>query len=112
MNTTQEHYNRLLGGIYSWMIGDTDTALERNRCFFRQLALDSAPKGLAVDLGCGLGLQSIGLAELGFSVLAVDTCATLLCELRSSTANFPIQTIHDDLLNFTKHLNKQAQLVI
>lgn len=112
MNTPQEHYNNFLGPIYSWMTGDTDSALERNRRFFRQLALDSIPKGLAVDLGCGSGLQSIPLAEFGFSVLAVDACAVLLSELRSGAHSLPIQTIDDDLLNFTKHLEKQAQLVI
>ncbi len=111
MNTAQEHYDRHLGAIYSWMAGDADAALDRNRSFFRQLLLDSAPRGLAVDLGCGSGFQSIPLAEFGFSVLAVDSCAVLLSELRSGANNQHIQTIHDDLLNFARHISEQAQLV-
>lgn len=112
MNTAQEHYDLFLGAIYSWMIGDVNIALERNRHFFRQIEIDSVPKGLAVDLGCGSGLQSIPLVELGFSVLAIDTCVGLLAELRSNTHNLPIEIIQDNLLNFAKYLNQPAQLII
>ncbi len=77
MNNAKEHYNQHLGAIYSWMAGDANVALERNRRLFHQLGLDTAPKGLAIDLGCGTGFQSIPLAELGYSVLAVDSCAVL-----------------------------------
>lgn len=111
MNTAKEHYDQHLGAIYSWMAGDADAALNRNRNFFRQLALDLTPKGLAVDLGCGSGFQSIPLAEFGFSVLAVDSCAILLSELRSDANNLTIQTIHDDLLNFSRHISEPVQLV-
>lgn len=112
MNTAQEHYERFLGAIYSWMIGDVNIALERKRHFFRQIEIDSIPKGLAVDLGCGSGLQSIPLVELGFSVLAIDTCVELLAELRSNTHSLPIEIIQDNLLNFAKYLNQPAQLII
>jgi len=111
VNTAQEHYDQHLGAIYSWMAGDVDVALDQNRNFFRQLVLDLAPRGLAVDLGCGTGFQSIPLAELGFSVLAVDSCAVLLSELRERASSQRIQTIHDDLLNFARHISSQAQLI-
>lgn len=111
MKTAKEHYDQHLGVIYSWMAGDANTALDRNRSFFRQLVLDLTPRGLAVDLGCGSGFQSIPLAEFGFSVLAVDSCAVLLSELCSGANNLPIQTIHDDLLNFAKHISEPVQLV-
>lgn len=111
MNTAQEHYDQHLGAIYSWMAGDADVALDRNRSFFRLLLLDSALRGLAVDLGCGTGFQSIPLAERGFSVLAVDSCAMLLSELRQRANSQRIQTIHDDLLNFARHISSPAQLV-
>lgn len=75
------------------------------------MALDSAPKGLAIDLGCGPGFQSIPLAEFGYSVLAVDSCAVLLSQLRERANRLPIRTIHDELLNFTKRITSQAQLV-
>ena len=112
MNNAKEHYDRHLGAIYSWMAGDVNVALERNRSLFQQLGLNTTPKGLAIDLGCGTGFQSIPLAELGYSVLAVDSCAVLLSQLQESINNLPVTTIHDDLLNFSKHLGNQAQLVV
>jgi SAM-dependent methyltransferase len=112
MNNAKEHYDRHLGAIYSWMAGDVNVALERNRSLFYQLGLDTAPKGLAIDLGCGTGFQSIPLAELGYSVLAIDSCAVLLSQLQENIINLPITTIQDDLLNFSKHISNQAQLVV
>lgn len=55
MNNAKQHYDQHLGAIYSWMAGDVNVALERNRSLFYQLGLDTAPKGLAIDLGCGTG---------------------------------------------------------
>lgn len=110
MNTAKEDYDKHLATIYSWMAGDANVALDHNRSFFRQL-LSCAPSGLAINLGCGSGFQSIPLAEFGFSVLAVDSCASLLSELRSSANSLPIQTIHDDILNFAKYISDRVQLV-
>lgn len=112
MNNAKEHYDQHLGAIYSWMAGDVNVALERNRSLFQQLGFDTAPKGLAIDLGCGTGFQSIPLAELGYSVLAIDSCAVLLSQLQERITSLPIQTIHDDLLNFARHISEQAQLVV
>ena len=82
MNAAKDHYDRQVASVYSWMAGTPEAAFQRNRDLFRQLAIDSTPRGLAVDLGAGSGFQSIPLAELGFSVVAVDFCAALLSELR------------------------------
>lgn len=112
MNNVKEHYDRHLGAIYSWMAGDVNVALERNRSLFQQLGLDTAPKGLAIDLGCGTGFQSIPLAELGYSVIAIDSCTVLLSQLQENIVNLPITTIQDDLLNFSKHISHQARLVV
>ncbi|MGL5065456.1 MAG: class I SAM-dependent methyltransferase [Microcoleus sp.] len=111
MDNAKEHYDRHLGAIYSWMVGDENAAQERNRNLFHSLAIDSAPKGLAIDLGCGTGLQSIPLAEFGYSVIAIDACDLLLSHLRDRVNNLPIQIIHDDLLNFTKYITDPVELV-
>lgn len=112
MNTAKEHYDQQLGAIYSWMVGNPEAALERNREFFRQIQLDTVPRGLAVDLGAGPGFQSIPLAELGFSVVAVDFCTGLLSELRSGAGSLPIRTAQDDILNFARYIDEQAQVVV
>ncbi len=112
MNTAKEHYEQHLAAIYSWMTGNAEATIERNRGFFRQLAIDSVPRGLAVDLGAGSGFQSIPLAELGFSVVAVDFCSELLSELRDRSNNLSIRTVHDNILHFPKHIDEQAQVIV
>jgi SAM-dependent methyltransferase len=61
--------------------------------------LTNKPKGaIAVDLGCGPGFQTIALAQLGFSpVIAVDTSAELLDELRAHINDLPVQIERTDL---------------
>lgn len=112
MNTAKEHYDQQLGAIYSWMIGNSESALQRNRDFFRQLDIENMAHGLAIDLGAGSGIQSIPLAELGFSVVAVDFHPGLLAELRENAGNLSVQTIEDDILNFAKHIDGRAQVVV
>ena len=112
MNTAKDHYDRQLATVYSWMSGTPAAAFNRNCNFFHQLGIDSLSPGLAIDLGAGSGFQSIPLAELGFSVVAIDFCESLLAELRASAANLPIRTAGDDILNFAKYVEAQAQLIV
>ena len=91
MNTAKDHYDRQLASIYSWMAGTEEAAIERNHQLFRQLEIDSTPRGLAIDLGAGAGFQSIPLAELGFSVVAVDFCAALLSQLSEQEGCIVVQ---------------------
>jgi SAM-dependent methyltransferase len=53
--------------------------------------------GKALDLGCGPGSQSIALAQLGFSITAIDANAQLLEELSQHATGLPIRTIQHDL---------------
>lgn len=112
MNTAREHYDQQLSAVYSWMAGSLETALERNRTFFRQLEINTMPRGLAVDLGAGSGFQSIPLAEFGFPVVAVDFSSALLAELRECADSLSIRTVHDDILNFPNHVDGQAQVIV
>jgi SAM-dependent methyltransferase len=111
MNTAKDHYDQQLASIYSWMAGTPEAAIKRNQDLLRQLGIDSS-QGLAIDLGAGSGFQSIPLTELGFSVIAVDFCEALLSELRYRAGDLPIRTIHDNILNFSKYVEEQAQVVI
>jgi 2-polyprenyl-3-methyl-5-hydroxy-6-metoxy-1,4-benzoquinol methylase len=78
MDRVKTHYDLQLAAIYSWMAGGLQKAIADNRQLLQQLGIESVTKGLAIDLGAGSGFQSIPLAELGFSVIAIDFCAVLL----------------------------------
>ena len=111
MNAAKDHYDQQLASVYSWMAGTPEAAIKRNYEFLRQLGVNSS-QGLAIDLGAGSGFQSIPLAELGFSVVAIDFCEALLSELRDRADNLPIHIIHDDILNFAKHVEESAQIIV
>ena len=111
MNTAKDHYDRQLASIYSWMSGTPEAAIKRNHDLLRRLGVHSS-QGLAIDLGAGSGFQSIPLAELGFSVIAIDFCEALLSELRDRAGNLSIRTIHDHILSFSKYVEEQAQVIV
>ena len=104
MNTIADHYERLLAEHYSWMFGVAPAvkAAEQLQLLERSKI---APGKLAVDLGAGSGFQSMALADLGFeSVLALDTSARLLEELKSNCGSRPVTPIRDDMLNILRHV--------
>lgn len=112
MSSVQEHYNRHLGPIYTWMVGGFDSALERGS---KELdAIDAMPveSGLAVDLGAGFGMHAIPLARRGFNVLAIDNCGVLLDEIRAQEGELPIQAIEDDLFSFPQKLSVKPDIVL
>lgn len=113
MATVSEHYDRHLGPVYSWMIGDVGAAIERSREELRALGLHRpGPTGVAVDLGAGPGLHAIPLAEAGFTVLAVEACEPLVEELRLRTEGLPVRVERADLLAFRERLSSPADLIL
>jgi SAM-dependent methyltransferase len=102
MSSVNEHYECLLSQHYTWMFGTSFEERVKDQKVFLSRTLESLPnpipRRLGVDLGCGPGFQTIALAELGFSpVVAIDTSAELLNELRSHAGSLPIRTETADL---------------
>jgi SAM-dependent methyltransferase len=118
MSTVKEHYDRLLSKHYSWMFGQSfeDRALEQQSFLAQALAaLKQRPKNaMAVDLGSGPGFQTIALARLGFSpVIALDTSADLLNELRTHSDGLDIRTAKVDLRELPQIVSaEQASVVV
>ncbi|MCI0517156.1 MAG: class I SAM-dependent methyltransferase [Woeseiaceae bacterium] len=112
MKSVQDHYDRMLGSVYSWIIGDFGVICRRNAALLESLGLQSGSGALAVDLGCGPGCHSIPLAEAGFRVIAVDFCDELLTELQGRAANLPITTVRDNILHFRNYLDEHPQAVL
>jgi SAM-dependent methyltransferase len=112
MQTAAAHYATHLGPIYSWMLGDTKAALARSAAELDAMQLPPASNGVAVDLGAGLGLHTLALAERGFSVTAIDSCQILLDELRSRCASLPVTAVNADFLEFRSLVKGRPQVIL
>ena len=112
MSSVAEHYDRLLGPIYTWALGDMAVALEHARAELRESDVQARAPGVAVDLGAGPGVYAIPLAELGFSVIALDTCAALLEELKARAGARDILPVLDDLAPFRRHCSTPADVIL
>jgi SAM-dependent methyltransferase len=91
------------------MVGGIDDALAAGANDMVGLARSGA---LAVDLGAGFGMHAIPLARAGCAVLAIDTSAYLLGQLKYYSAGLPIDIVSGDLLEFRRHLNRNADLIL
>ena len=102
MSSVAGHYASLLARHYTWMFGISfEEKVAEQKALLEKILADSPgyPASLgALDLGSGPGFQSIALAELGFSpVIAVDTSAELLAELKAHAGSHAIETRQADL---------------
>jgi SAM-dependent methyltransferase len=112
MPSVEEHYNRLLADVYSWMYGGFDASLVRYREFFAARGVAPHGSGRAIDLGCGCGFQALPLARLGFSVTAIDLDRKLLAELEAHSQGEDIEIVCGDLMEFRRHAPDGAELVV
>ncbi|CAB3767995.1 MULTISPECIES: class I SAM-dependent methyltransferase [Burkholderia] len=99
VNPVTRHYDGLLAAHYSWMQGATlaDKAAEQ-AALLAALGLGAEPAGIAVDLGCGPGYQSVALLTLGYErVIAVDTSRDLLAELAAAAPGDRVEPVLSDL---------------
>jgi SAM-dependent methyltransferase len=112
MASVQEHYEQHLGPIYSWMLGDMEAVLERVRGELQDLGWRAGSQGVAVDLGTGPGVYAIPLAELGFSVIALDSCAGLIAELQARAGAHPIRAVVGDLTHFRAHCPGGVEVIL
>jgi 2-polyprenyl-3-methyl-5-hydroxy-6-metoxy-1,4-benzoquinol methylase len=112
VKTARDHYADHLGPVYTWMVGDIDAALSRGAAELDALPLPTKVGGAAVDLGAGFGLHAIPLARRGFSVVAMDTCDSLLQELEASKGLLPIRTVNADLLAFRELVAAPIDVIV
>jgi SAM-dependent methyltransferase len=112
MSTTAAHYQKHLGPVYTWMVGDLDSAFARARSELDELGIPVATGGTAIDLGSGFGLHSLPLAERGYAVTAIDGCQVLLDELVARSALLPIKTIVGDFAAFRAHVQRPAEVIL
>lgn len=110
--TVKDHYDRYLGNFYSWTVGDfTEKHVAQERFFLEN---DVTPKlsGVAFDLGSGHGINAIALANLGFSVHAIDFNHQLLEELKERVAHRKIQVVDAHLVEYLYAARLKAELIV
>jgi SAM-dependent methyltransferase len=112
MPSVTEHYERHLAPIYVWMAGGIDAAIALGRAEVDAVCPRPSKSQRAVDLGAGFGTHAIPLADIGYSVLAIDSSATLLDAMQSHRGTGAIRTIRGDLMSFRAHLEAPAALIL
>lgn len=96
--SVKEHYDNLLGSVYSWMVGDFQTLVNRQKEEFALAGIVANHSAVALDLGAGNGVQTVALSDLGFKVTAIDFNSQLIDELKLNTAGRDVNVIEDDML--------------
>jgi SAM-dependent methyltransferase len=112
MTSVMDHYASHLAPIYLWMAGGMDTAIARGRAEIDAVCPRPSKGQQAIDLGAGFGTHAIPLADIGYSVLAIDSSSILLKALRDEIGERPIKSVQDDLLLFRRHLRSPVDLIV
>lgn len=113
IHSAKKHYENLLAKHYSWMFGDFDEQVRKNRTWFSRQNILPGSNQNALDLGCGSGFQSLALSGLGFDVTAVDFNKDLLEELQLRDKNHSVKIIQSDILEPENYAtDSQFELVV
>jgi 2-polyprenyl-3-methyl-5-hydroxy-6-metoxy-1,4-benzoquinol methylase len=112
MSSVTEHYERHLAAIYLWMTGGMDAAVARGQAEMGSLVPRTMTAQRAVDLGAGFGMHSIPLADLGYSVLAIDSSEMLLEVLRGYVGTRSVTTLRGDLTAFKRYVELPVAVIV
>ena len=107
-----DHYANHLAPLYEWMVGDVTAALVRSAAELDAAGISSCAGSTAVDLGAGIGLHALPLAQRGYAVIAIDSNQQLLAALQAGAGTLPITAVNADLLDFQKHVQRPAEVIL
>lgn len=107
----RRHYDMLLAPLAGWLAGDFDAALRRATAEIEDMGMPAGPAH-ALDLGSGLGLHALAMAQRGMQVTALDGCSLLIAQLQTRAGALPLHAIHADIEEFARHLHAPPALVL
>ncbi len=110
--TVKDHYDRYLGNFYSWTVGDFTEKQALQEKFFLENDVTPRLSGVAFDLGSGHGINTIALANLGFSVRAIDFNQQLLEELKERIGHRTIEAVDAHLLEYLYAVRCRPELIV
>ena len=96
---------------HSWKKFVSATKNRKPVSFIGQASAILNNRGLAVDLGCGAGVDARHLAELGFKVIAVDNDPAAIQSTKTLCAEVPVKVKRMDMVKFPLP-HQQVDLVI
>lgn len=110
----KDHYDNHLGNFYSWMTGDFKEKQIEQESFFKRNHVSPVITSVAIDLGCGHGLQTISLVNCGFRVEAVDFNRQLLRELeaKKEAHALPVNLHYNNLISFLQEFDQNADVIV
>jgi hypothetical protein len=111
VRSAKEHYEEHLGRFYEWMCGPFDTAQKSRQEFYERHAILPSGNGVAVDLGCGHGIDTVSLLNLGFRAIAFDFNKNLLASLEARTPGRELVIVHKDFRDFKEQV-RECELVV
>ncbi len=112
MSTVEDHYRNLLARHYSWMFGQSFEEKVAEQHAILEPLIEDRPRGVAVDLGCGPGFQTMALSQLGFHPIhAFDTSEELVGELLPRIGGLPIE-LHGDMFTLPETISSETAEVI
>src|SRR6186713_3191799 len=99
MHSAEQHYEELLGSVYTWSVSASADPCERGKTWLLSQGLLDGERYL--DLGAGFGAHVLPLLAAGKQVTAVDFNAELLAELVGRAGGAPgLTTEQADLVGF------------
>jgi len=111
-NNTNLYYD-VIAEYYPYFYRDWETQFEREglslRAIFRNQGVERV-----LDASCGIGVQAVPLAQLGYQVVAADPSAGMLRKAHEMAAKFNVEeNIHFERADFLTlpdyvHLSEQA----
>ena len=108
----KEHYDNLLGDVYTWMSGDFTESRNNFLALLKEQSVLPDKTKVALDLGAGHGVQTSALIELGFNVIAVDFNRQLLDELRKNNPGENLTVVDGRVETVADFAFDQPELIV